>query len=403
MKKKLKWIIVGLVVAAAGVAYYASKSAGVSADVISVTKGEMQQYLEETAQVVSKDEQTIYIEGTGKVIDINVDIGDTVKEGDELLSLDKADLELQLKDAEAAISASKAQLKGTELFNYANKIELAKVSVVQAENAYESAKRNYENVENLYKSNASSKEELQNAQDAYNAASTAFETAKLQLEDVKNGYKAQLERAIINRDTILRNIQKQEVKSTIDGVVIEKLVEKNSIAVSATPAFVIGDVNSLELEADILADDANKIKIGNEVEISGKSINDATLKGKVIKIAPVAEIVTSSLGVNQRRVPVTVKMEDDTNLLKPGYSVDVKIITNIKEDIIKVPDTSVFDYKDNSNVFIVENGIAMLRMVKRGIESGKFVEIQDGLKEGDIILVKPDNNIKEGIKIKPLE
>jgi len=68
-----------------------------------------------------------------------------------------------------------------------------------------------------------------------------------------------------------------------------------------------------------------------------------------------------------------------------------------------VPDSSVFEYKDESRVFIVENGKALLRTVKRGIESGNFIEIQEGLKEGDTILVKPDNSIKEGINIKPVD
>lgn len=410
MKKKLKWVIIGVVVVVAGIVLHSTKNGGVSAEVLKLSKGEIKQYLEETAQVLSRDKQTVYIEGSGKVVDINVNVGDAVKQGDLLLSLEKTDLELQLKDAEAKIEASKAQLKGTELINYANKIELAKVAVDQAENAYESAKRNFENAKKLYESNALSKDEFEKAQDAYNSAATALNSANLQLADVKQGapeylknsYKAQLEQAVIYRDTILRSIRKQEVRAPIDGIVIEKLVEKNSPAAPSTAAFVIGNVNNLELEAEILADDANKIKIGNEVEISGKAIDDTVLKGKVTKIAPAAKTVTSSLGVNQKRVPVTVEIADKTDRIKPGYDLDVKIITAVRNDIIKVPDSSVFDYKGESHIFIVENGKALLRTVKRGIESGDFIEIQEGLKEGDTILVKPDNSIKEGIKIKPL-
>ncbi len=272
MKKKLKWIIIGVVVVIAGIALYSTKTGGVSAEVLKVSKGDIRQYLEDTAQVLSQEKQTVYIEGSGKVIDINVDAGDAVKQGDLLLSLDKKDMELQLRDAEAGIEAARAQLKGTELINYANKIELAKVSVVQAENAYESAKRNFQNVKELYESNALSKDEFEKAQNAYNTAAAALDSANLQMADVKQGapeylkknYKAQLEQAVIRRDTILRNIRKQEVRAAMDGIIIEKLVEKNSIAVPSTAAFVIGNVNNLELEAEILADDANKVKIGDK-------------------------------------------------------------------------------------------------------------------------------------------
>lgn len=408
--KKFRWAIILTVVLVVGIVLISSMTGGVSAEVYRVSKGDIKQYVEDTAQVLSKGKETVYIEGSGKVVNINVDVGDTVKKGDLLLSLDKTDLELQLKDAEAKIEAAEAQLKGTEVINYANKIELAKAAVDQAQVSYDSAARNFENAKKLYESQAISKAQFETAQDGYKTAQAALNTANLQLTDVrdgapgyvKSGYKSQLEQAVILKDTILRNIQKQEVRADIDGVVLEKLVENNSMASPSTTAFVIGNTGSLELEADILQDDISKVKIGNEVEISGKPLGSKVIKGEVSKIAPAAKDVTSSLGVNQKRVAVTVKITDQTSMLKPGYSLDIKVITAVKSGIIKVPDSAVFDYQGQSMVFVVQNGKAVLKTVKKGIESDNSIEIEDGLKDGDTILVKPDNNIKEGIKIKPL-
>lgn len=408
MRRIIKWVLIALILVVIGFAVYNSKSSGVEVDVLRVPKGGISQYLEDSAQVLAVENQTVYIEGTGKVTKINVNLGDAVKQGDLLLSLEKTDLELQLRDAEAKVEASRAQLKGTELINYANKIEQAKTRVDQTKVALDTAERSLANARKLYNSNAISMDEFEKAQDNYKAAVIALESANLQLEEVKQGapeylknsYQAQLEQAIIHRDTILRSIKKQEVRAPIDGIVMEKRVEINTPVTPATPAFVIGNVNNLELEADILADDINKIKIGNEVEISGKPLDNTILKGKVIKIAPAAKTVVSSLGVNQKRVPVTIEITDEAKQLKPGFSVDIKIITDVKSDAIIVPDSSIFEYKEKSNVFLVENGKAVLRNVKRGVESGNSVEILEGLKEGDIILVKPDNTIKEGMKIK---
>ena len=131
-----------------------------------------------------------------------------------------------------------------------------------------------------------------------------------------------------------------------------------------------------------------------------KQWESSTLKGKVIKIAPEAKNITSSLGVNQKRVPVTIEISDDANLLKPGYDLDIKIITEIKSDTLVVPDSSVFDYKGNSCVFVVDSGKAVIRQIKKGIESEKTIEVVEGLNEGDTIILKPDNNITEGMKIK---
>lgn len=409
MKKKL--IIIGISVAACIIMVGAFKiiGGGVTAETMAVNKGEIKQYVEDTAVVECKDKQTVYIEGAGKINGINLDAGDTVKKGDLLLTIDDADLQMQLKEANAKVDAARAQIQSTDISNYANQIEIAASAVAQAEVANNSALRNYESAKALYDGGAISKEDLNKAEDESKAAAATLKSSQLQLEEakkgspdyVKSGYVSQFEQAVIFRDTIQRNIEKQCIESPMDGVVLEKLVEENSIAAPGTAAFIIGNTSSLELEASIISDDSYKVSVGDEVEISGKFLGDTVIKGKVSKIAPSAKTITSTLGVNQKRVQVIIDITDDNNLLKPGYNVDIKIVTAAKDDVIAVPDSAVFDYAGSSCVFIVDNGKAVIRKVKKGIEGDKLIEITEGLNEGDMVLVKPDDTIKEGIKIKP--
>ncbi len=135
------------------------------------------------------------------------------------------------------------------------------------------------------------------------------------------------------------------------------------------------------------------------MDISVKCLGDTILKGKVVKIAPSAKTIQSDLGINQKRVPVTIDIEGAAPLLKPGFNIDIKVITEVHNDIISVPDSSVFDYKGKNQVFIVQDSKALLKEVKKGIESGNSIEITEGLKVGDKILTKPDNSISEGSKI----
>lgn len=410
MGKKSKWIIggAGVILIAAGACY--SFMRGVDAEVAVAAKGDIRQFIEDTAVVKSRGSQTVYIEGTGRITEVKVETGDTVLQGDLILSLDKTDLQLQLRDAEANVAASRAQLKGTETISYANRIEMARAAVEQAEVAYETALRDYENSKLLYDAGALSKEELNRAEAAQKTAAAALSSAKLELEEIKAGaadyvkeaYRAQLEQAIVYRDTIRENLKRQEIRAPLSGTIIEKHVEVNSMAVPGTPAFVIGDPKALELEANILADDAVRIAVGCDVEISGKVTGNKVLRGRVSKVAPAAQNVTSSLGVNQKRVPVTIELVESSDTLKPGYNVDIKIITAAGKDILQVPDSAVFEYKDADYVFVVEQGKAVLRKVTKGIEGEDFVEITEGLKEGEQVLVKPDNNIKEGTRIRYL-
>lgn len=409
MKKK-KLFLAGtiVIVCAAGVLGYIKLQGGKTVETSIVEKGEIKQYIEDTATVQSNNKQKVYIEGSGKINEIKVNVGDPVKKGDILLTMDKKDLELKLEDANAKIDAAKAQLASTDNSNYVNKIEVAQAEADKAEVAYDSSARKLDNSKALYEAGVISKQELDADDDAYKSAEAVLKSANSQLEEVKkgtpdyvkDGYEAGIEQAVILRDSIMRELEKQQVLAPIDGIILEKSVDENSIGAPGTEAFLIGDNKTLELNANILSDDIYKVEIGNEVEVSGNAIGDSILKGKVVKIAPEAKNITSSLGVNQKRVEVTIEINDDTSLLKPGYDLDIKIITEIKDDTLIVPDSAVFDYQGSSCVFVVENGKAVIRQVKKGIESEKTIEIIDGLKEGDIILTKPDNNTNEGMKVK---
>jgi HlyD family secretion protein len=410
--KKLIWVCVAVLVCVAAVgAYYTKTSGGAAVEVTKVSKGEIKQYIEDTADVQSKEEQTVYIEGSGKIIGIKYDVGDSVKKGNLMLTLNKSDLELQLRDANAKVDAARQQIKGTESTYNADKIEIAKAAVEQAKVSYNSALRDYQNAKELSEAGSLSKGEFGKIEDVYKTAQASLNSANSQLADIKRGtpeyvkntYTSQLEQALVYRDNILMSIDKQQVKSPIDGTVLEKLVDDNSSAIPGTAAFVIGNVKKLKLEADILADDSYKVKIGNEVEISGKALGDVVLTGKVVKIAPNAKTITSTLGVNQKRVPVTIELTDGQGLLKPGYTVDIKIITANKKDTIIVPESSVFDYKEKTCVFTVKNGKTAITEIKKGLENNDFIEVLKGLREGNSILVKPDDTIKEGIKVKPIQ
>ena len=360
-RKKLFWTIASITVCAASVLTYVKLQGGQAVETAVVSKGEIKQYIEDTATVQSNKKQTAYIEGVGKITSIKVNVGDTVKKGDILLAMDKGDLELKLQDANAKIDAAKAQLQGTDVSNSVNKIEIAQAAVDQAKVSYDAASRNLNNAKTLYDSGSISKQEFNNAEDAYKTAEAALKSANFQLEDIKEGtpdyvksqYVSQVKQAVILRDTITRDIEKQQVVSPVDGIILEKLVDENAQVVTGTSAFLIGDTKSLELEANILSDDIYKVKIGNEVQVSGKPIGNSTIIGKITKIAPEAKNITSSLGVNQKRVPVTIEIKDDAGLLKPGYDLDIKVITEVKKDTLVVPDTSVFDYKGSLHVYLL--------------------------------------------------
>lgn len=408
MKKKKIWaLVVGIILISSLVLVVFLKQ-GTAADVTDVKIGDIKKYVEDIGTVKCKELKTVSIEGSGLIQNIPADIGQQVNKGDLLLSMEKKQLEIQLKDAEEKIKEIEASFQGSEIKNYASSVEKAGIAVGQAKDAYELALSDFSNVKALAEAGAASSEELKHKEAALKSSQALMNASEIDLQQieantpdsVKAVYKAQLGQILLSRESILHSLKKQEVMSPMDGVILERNVEANTVGVPGTVAFVIGNVDNMKIEAYILADDAANINMGDEVEIIERSEKKQTIGGKVVKIAPSAVAVTSSLGVNQKKVTVIIEPLEHLAQLKHGYEVDVRVITERQNSVILVPLSSVFDYKEETCVFIIVDGKAVLRNVQKGVQDEEFVEIVDGLKEGELVLSEPDVSIKEGMRIK---
>lgn len=369
MKRKIIWAAAGGIAAVIILAgFYLNQ--GTPAATAMVEKGELKNYIAETGTVQCRDWQTVTLEGSGLIHSPLAEAGEQVKKGDVLLRLETLPLELELLSAEEQIKASRVDLQVRE-------------------EEYETALQDYNNMQVLADAGAVSRWELAQKQRLMQTALAALESCRIKLEQ-----------SVLQREAVGLKLSKQELLAPADGVVLERKVEAAAVGVPGTVAYVIGDTSNMEIEVNILADDAYAVKPGNEVEITTRAAEQQVILGQVTKIAPAAVTVTSSLGVNQKKVAVAIVPLEQEESLKPGYEVDVRVITHKKEDALKAPVSAVFDYRGNSCVFLVQEGKAVLRAVRTGIQDEDFIEITEGLQEGDMVLAAPDNTIKEGMKIK---
>lgn len=207
---------------------------------------------------------------------------------------------------------------------------------------------------------------------------------------------AQAEAQLTNARLQLSNA---DIKAPIDGVVMRRSVEPGTFVQPGTALFKVGTPAQLEVRADILESDAVKLAVGQKAVISGDVLGDKTLPGEVTAVAPEAVAKVSSLGVEQRRMPVKVRLQDN-GILKPGFNVDVRIITGEKASTLSVPEESLFSDQGREAVFVVEGGKAVKRRVHTGLRNKESVEITDGLKAGEKVIREPDNSLVDGTKVK---
>ncbi len=367
--KKLIWGA-GIVIVLAASLGWSLSNQGVEAETAEAVRGDIRKYVEEVGEVKCRDSTTVYLEGSGLIQAIYAEEEQDVKKGDLLLSMDQVQLSIARQNAEETLQSAGARYTA-------------------GEEVYQTALKDYNNTKFLAEEGAVSQWEL-----------TQKEAALKSTEAARSANKAELEQAELSLKNSSISLDKQQILSPIDGIILEKDVELNELGTPGTAAFVIGNRENIEIESKILADDAAEIEVGDKAEIITRTEEKQTIEGTVTKIAPTAMEETSSLGVRQKKVAVTIKPILSEFSLIIGSEADVKVITEEKSGVVVVPAGAVFDYQGSSCVFVVDSGKAVIRTVERGIRNESFAEITDGVQEGETVLSSPDNSIEEGVRIK---
>jgi HlyD family secretion protein len=203
------------------------------------------------------------------------------------------------------------------------------------------------------------------------------------------------------------------MESPVDGVVLERLIEDEQFLPAGTELMTIGQLDALEVEADVLSQDVVRVGPGDQAEVYGPAVSAALgngVRGTVRKIYPAGFTKISSLGVEQQRVKVVVQLaaEDIQNLREMGVGVDyrvrVRIFTEQKSDALVVPRSALFRGPHGGwQVFAAESGKAVLRNVTVGLMNDAVAEIAEGLSDGDRVILSPETSLLPGVRVAATE
>jgi HlyD family secretion protein len=122
----------------------------------------------------------------------------------------------------------------------------------------------------------------------------------------------------------------------------------------------------------------------------------------VRRLEPSGFTKISALGVEEQRVNAIVEFNESRSAwqnIGDGYRVEVRIIVWSRDDVVRIPASSLFRYETKWAVFRVENGIARRRVVEIGHQNGVEAEVVGGLAPGDRIVVYPSDAILEGVRV----
>ncbi|MCR4399647.1 MAG: efflux RND transporter periplasmic adaptor subunit [Syntrophomonadaceae bacterium] len=382
-RRTIVYLLLGLALLGGYAAWMAANS-GTQVETAKVAAATITRTVEDTGYVQPASDLQLHARQPGRVLRVEVSVGQQVRRGQTLVVMENLDLAAQVSDTRAALAQAAASLPGAEAAVQAAALQLA------------DAQRTLERLARLRDAEAASQAD-------YDQAQTAVDQGRQALAERQSALQA-LQIRVRGLEQTLADLQAKQQQLTItspaDGTVLSLPVEREQVLQPGAPLLTLAAGKALEIKADILSDDLADVAVGQPVTVTAPVLGSAVLEGRVREIYPQAEEKTSALGVVQRRVPVIISLAD-SGVLKPGYEVRVAIETARHENVLVVPIESVRSLQDGTQqVLVVANGRVHFVTVTTGISDGNRVEITGGLKAGETIVRDASLDLKDNARVR---
>ena len=349
--------------------------------IAAVTRGTLVRDAAVNGRVVAAVSPTLFTPASGTVT-LKVSAGDTVKRGDVVAEIDSPDLADQLKREQATYEQMEAEVGRARIVARKQKL-LAQRDADTAEIDRMSAQRVYERIEKAGVAGVVAKNDFMKAEDALRSAQIrskhAAEAAQLESEDVVlelRTKESQLTRQRLALDYAKRRVDELKVRAPVDGFIGSLSVANRSVVLANAPLMTLVDLSVLEVELEIPETYAADLGIGMTAEIT---TSDGKAMGKLSALSP--EVVR-----NQVLARVRFTGTQPANL-RQSQRVSARLLIEEKANVLMLPRGPFVETGGGRFAYVVEGNVAERRPIRMGGTSVSAVEIQDGVKEGDKVVV----------------
>ncbi len=286
----------------------------------------------------------------GFVKKVHVNVGDKVKKGQLLVSINNTDLQ-----------AKKAQVDA---------------SIAQAQTAFINAEKNYNRFKNLFASSSISQKEMDDMTTNYQIAKAGLESAK----QMKNEINAQFTYS--------------NIKAPFSGIITNKNIDAGDMANPGMPLISLESPKDFEVLAMVPETEISEIEKGTDVNVLVKSI-DKTVKGKVTEVSTSAKNTRG-----QYLVKVNLEKTNVSILSGMFATVQFPLEQKTKSEMVLIPMDVIVKNGQLSGVYTVsQTNTALLRWLRLGRTYGNNVEVLSGLNANESYIISADGKLFNGAKI----
>jgi cobalt-zinc-cadmium efflux system membrane fusion protein len=284
---------------------------------------------------------------SGRVTRVIGGLGDTVKAGAALATLDASEFVQAQNDLRVAGAQAKI------------------------------ARLNETRKHALYDAKGGSLQDWQQAQSDLAAAETALNAARNRLQILGKSS------AEIGALEAARSITPAAtLTAPINGVIVDRQIGLGQfLQAGGNPVFTIADPSDVWLVANVRENDAALVKVGQQVEVRVLAYPNRIFNARVTHVAALVDPVT-------HRLPVRAEIDNRDGALKPEMFASFRIVTSDASESPAVPEAAVVHEADTAHVWVVSGDLLSYRAVKTGRSNGALIEVVDGLKVGERIVTK---------------
>lgn len=356
-------VVLVLMVVLMGISGCGKKDQEVEKDVINVETAvvkvmDITKYAGYSGRVKGSNEEAVLPKLSRRVTAVYVIAGQTVQQGQVIVSLDSSKLDAAVQQAEAGVASARAAQAANE---------------VQRQSALTNLNRTKE----LHGSGAVSNQALEAAQAQFDILNTGAADAGA----------AQAQAAL---SMAWQNLADCEITSPMTGVVGRVDVVVGDTTSMQSPVAVINNTADLEIEVKVSEADISSVQAGTVVKVLINAIGEEPLTGTIKSVASVADQVT-------RTYPVKVSLPNNAAAqVKSGMFAEVKLGTQHRTGVIGIPMAAVLPKSGEYTVYVInEEKHAQAVIVQTGLNDGTYTEITKGLQAGQVVVTRGNTLIDE--------
>ncbi|MGC7871891.1 efflux RND transporter periplasmic adaptor subunit [Desulfosporosinus sp. SYSU MS00001] len=376
------------------------QQSAVNVSVVQAASGSITTNVEYSSELKPFQDIMISPKIAGKVATVQADVGDEVKQGQVLFTLDSSDLQAQLQQQQANLEGSQVNYDKTQGSAYQQQLLTAEEAQQNAQITYNNAQDTYNKDKTLYNAGALSQQSLENDKKTLDVATVALNSANSNLNLLKEqsgpqsveAAAAQVKQAQSAVNYAQVQVQNTTITSPITGTISSRNIDIGEVASSATQAFTVINTKTVVAEVNVPDTTVINLKKGQTVPVKISALNNKTVNGTINIISPAADKTNSYV--------IDVNLDNTNNELKAGMYATVVLPAQEKDNIVTVPNGAISIEDGVSYVYAVVNNTVDKIPVQVGISNDKISEIVSGLKPGENVITEGQIFLNDGEKVK---